>query len=567
MGFFSVGSDALAAAFSGGATSGNDGFIGINSQYFYALAAAYAAESVSESVDASTPGANPDIVNFKSLNFHLSSSPHREYHYRFIAVPNPLVVNNPQYNSNIPWHLWNTFPNPDSVVLATITGTSVVTSPDFGVAVNIYDFEWAEYNIQIAPGESTIDADLTGTYTQGSFVLDIIGNLVIDLYLLPETVSETWTWVTSVNTAWDSTEQRVRHMPGPKRNFEMSFKTDRDLFLEFAYRLHLSVIGTMAVPYYQYGTRLTADSPAGTNQLYFNVDYANLQVGDQVYIKFEKTDDSTAVILEVASFTVNGCLVTGTTPSDLRKGMIICPMFVAYLDDPSQNFNSYTGTMNLRGQVVDRTRFLERDLSAATLDTFNSKPVMNRSQLANATEKPTTRFDQFDSGFGAQNRVSSWPYQKFERGVRGFSPLKGDLAEFDWWMLFFDTVAGSHKPFYLPSQMPDLLVATPPTDGSSTLLIYGNRYASAYLGNPIYAQIEIEFADGTILWYDVDDAITQSDGNDLLYLGSTLPLNVETNTISVVRYLYQVRLATDEVRVEFRNNRVYFSFSVMGTAN
>lgn len=515
---------------------------------------------------AGVTGDDPDTEVFRTINGSASMGPHRYYHFRFIVVPAALNLNNPTFNTDVPFHLWNTFPFPDELISGALEDTTVVTT-DLTTGSDILDFEWAEYNIQIGPGETELDARLIGTYTQGSFTLAITGILIVDMPLIPEEkVSETWQWSTSITTSYDNTEQRVRLAPGPIRVVEYTYETDEIEMVEVMRRLFQSTVGLITVPFYQYATKLTQNSSPGDNELFFNPSYTNLRVGDTIYLR-DPLDESlsSGIIQVIESMTPTGCIIEATLGSTVRAGWTICPAFPLYLEEPTQTFKSVSGNLRITGRAADRSRPLLRAGATATLTTFQGLPVIDQRTLAGITEGPITPVEIFDSGFGKQRRVSTWPYAQFQRSVKFFCPLKKSMDEFDKWMLFFDTVAGAHKPFFLPSGLADLEIDTPPINSGNSFTLVGVDYSSIYFKNPTYKQLMLTRLDGTILYRTVASASVVG-GKDVLTITPDLPDDIESNPVARVSFLYRVRMATDMVDVKFVNNRAYFSFGVMGTS-
>ena len=490
---------------------------------------------------------------------------HREFHYRFIAVPNPLYLTNPPFDTDIPWHLWNTFPLGDTSTIATITGSTGITS-DFNIGSYIWDFEWKEYNIQVAPGEVEIDADLFGQFTQGNFTLDIIGVVVLTIPQQPVdgTAQEKWKWNTRVIVSWDSSEQRFRYSPAPVRSFQVEYDLDEAEIIDLEYRLYQSTVSTLALPFWQYQTRLLADTPAGNNLIYFDPTHTNLKVGDKIYI-VDEGQTVNPTILTIEAMLPGGCRIINSTPVTLLTGYLIMPLHSLYIDEPQLTADSVTGRFRVIGEVTDRARVTTRDDSVATLLTHDGLPVFDFKTLSGITEGYSLNFEDLSSSFGKRARSVIWEHPKVLRSISARVDNKKALTNYDYATTFFDYAAGQHKPFFISSQLDDLVLYSDPPSLSSQLIVKGVNYANVFFESPIYKQLEIEFQDGTYLWYTVNTASPQINGTSLLSLTTSLPVDVDTNKIVRISYLLRVRLATDEVSVKFINNRAYFSFSILGT--
>lgn len=513
----------------------------------------------------------PPNFGFTPNEVALYTNQHREFHYRFIAVPNPLVLNNPPYDTPIEWRLWNTFPLDDTAVTATITGSSVVTS-SFGVGTTMRDFQWRALDVQVSEGEVEINADLFGDFTQGDFTLNIIGIVVLTIEDLPVdgTVRERWTWNTKVITSWDSTEQRIRYAPAPVRNFAADYDYDEAQLVDLQYRLYQTSVSTLAIPYWQYQFFLNATSAINTNEIYFDPTYTNLKTGDRLFI-VDNADSPTIspIVVTIEDMLVNGCRITSQLPVSLESGWTACPLYAVFAEDPQFDADSVTGTFRINGENTDRGRTLTREDVSQTLTLYNGLPVLDYKVLAGIREGYNIEFEDLASPFGRRERSVIWTEPQLLRSVAFRVNRKKTLSDYDYATLFFDYCAGQHKPFFISSNLEDLIVdpANEPTDGSSNLQVLGTVYPDTYFGNPIYGQLEIEFTDGTYLWYTVNTAVSQVGGTSLLTLQTALPNDVETNKIARISYLYRARLATDVVNVNHRNNRTTFSFSIKGTAS
>jgi hypothetical protein len=513
------------------------------------------------------PGADPPIHRVPSATPLLISNQHREFHYRFIPIPNPLVLNNPPFGLPIEWRLWNTFPLDDTAVVATISGTSVITS-SFSIGTTLWDGEWSAQTITVSEGEVEINAQIFGDFTQGDFTLDIIGVLVLTIDELPVdgTVEESWNWNTKVISSWDATEQRIRYLPAPIRKIRAEYDFDEAQIVDLQQRLYKSSVSTLGIPYWQYEFFLTDVSPVNSNLIFFDPSYTNLKVGDRLYILDRSPSTIVPVIVTIEAMLANGCRITSQLSRQLEPGWKACPFYSIYADKPQFTMDSVTGRFTVSGEVVDRDRELTRDLVANSLTLYKTIPVLDFKILAGITEGYRLELEDLSSPIGRRQRSIIWEQPKLLRSVAFRVNRKKALTNYDYATLFFDYCAGQHKPFFISSRLEDLLLRSQPPNGSSQLEIQTLNYPDTYFDDPIYKQLEIEYLDGTYNWFTVNTAEGQLGGWSLLSLDNALPADVETNYITRISFLYRVRLATDKVSVDFQNNRSTFKFAVLGAA-
>jgi len=504
----------------------------------------------------------PAPTVFRSFNPILDTNPHRRYHFRFILVQNPLQLSNPPLNTDILFLVWNTFPKPDTVINATLVGTPTV-STNFLAGVDIRDFEWKPQAIQIAPGPSSIDASIVFDLTQGDATLIVNGDILLQAPTVPEAIDEVWQWVTTVTTSRSGVEQRIRRAPAARKSMRLQYSVDEEEYVTFSKTIRRALETNISLPQFQYATQLTQTSLTDTLRLYFNPSYTQLKVGDPVYIQDLKTGGTPSTGV-VSSFTSDGCLLEVPLTRTVERGFFIAPLREYFLNDPSQSLETVTGDLTLNLDEVSKSRSLVRDDNAASLRLFNNRPIIEEKILASSSDSFPYELERFGSSFGSEDRRSPWLNgPRIEKNVAFRIPVKKAMATFDLWTLFFETVAGSHKAFYLPSGLEDFRVQGFPSPGTTQLNLVGDDYTSLYFGNPVFEQLQIEQKDGTLTYYNVENA-NSSQGFDELSLDVPLPGDIVSNPIDRVSLMYLVRIVNDRVSVDHQNNRTYVRFAVTG---
>lgn len=382
---------------------------------------------------------------------------------------------------------------------------------------------------------------------------------------LPENdVSEVWLWKTLITTSWDSTEQRVRLMPGPIRtvDFRYILSEDEDL-LEWMDKLQSSALTILPMPQYQYETTIIRDAIIGEAAIQFNASATQLSVGDTVML-FNRLDKTIKPMTRVISSLdpAYGAVLSTTLTHGIDNSWSICPIYDCYVTAPQLNILSVTGDTAISAEVIDRTKPLRRDGVADLVQYFNSLPIIRDFTLAAITQRYDAEVENFASSFGARLRVSSWRYPRLERSISFLA--KNPSTTYDRWMQFFDIVAGAHKPFYISSGIKDLDLLEPYANGDDFIKVVGSKYTTDYEDDPVYQQLSIQFTDGTTVEYLVISASLGLDGNDQINLSADLP---DDKVIRRISYLYRVRMTADQVTAKHSNNKTYFSFAIRGTAN
>lgn len=201
-----------------------------------------------------------------------------------------------------------------------------------------------------------------------------------------------------------------------------------------------------------------------------------------------------------------------------------------------------------RWQLVGRVQAV-RELTGtggAAVTTFDGLPVLVDRPLADGNDAETYSSGVMWADAGGAVAVSG--YQTVGARTRSGAWLIRSAAQRQAWKLFLAALRGRWKPFLSPTWRPDLTLQAQPAGGATAIRV---DQALADLGPLTRAgRIQIEYADGTVSYRAIG---TPSDagGYRSIPLGTALPGSIPGGSIRCVSLLERVRLADDEVTVDY----------------
>ncbi|UXO93750.1 hypothetical protein Pan1_35 [Pseudanabaena phage Pan1] len=505
-----------------------------------------------------TPGAPVDET-WGSGSIRRLPTQHDDYHYRFWVIPNSLNLSNPTLGADIPFRIWNTFPDIETLASINVIGSSVLTF-DLGPGSVLRDFQYIDTALQIGPGEPTIDAEVQFTFESGMGTLFVRALVASTFTIIPEVpVKEEWRWETDLITTWDGTQSRLSLMENPriKLDFDVTvvdFEERRILYDLIASAIKVPSL----VPQFQYASPLTQTTPLGGSRLYFDPVINNARVGGYVVAINRATRES--LLGQVTTIHADGVTLNAALGQEITPPLwYVIPCLTCYLEDGSGlDFGTMAGSFSLRGEATEDFD-IERPNSVRTVTTFDSLPVLEWPILITTTERFSYRRDLIDSGIGARVVRSRDKAFVVQRALK-FSADR-TIDDLDYWRTFFATVRGSQKPFLLTTQLPDLLVRDPVTQGASSITITKNDYIPKYFPLDAFKRIEITYANGQKTYHKVTSAAIDALSVGTISFTPALPNDPAFTNITRISYLQKVK-ASDTVKLEHFNDYTYVKFSV-----
>lgn len=359
-----------------------------------------------------------------------------------------------------------------------------------------------------------------------------------------------WTlrWATDVNEAYDGTEQRASLATLPRATYEGD--------------IHLTAADLAALR-----TLLASDADAAFNlpQPFETVASVNPITGTTITIVPTYVDwntvgrqirivrpDGTAYVTTIntvggggATLTVDDSPPAGTWPAGLTT---VTPMEALQLEEGQ--------AMSRWPKAAGRWAFSGRQATAraltgtgATLTTYGGFDVLTYKQNADGMAGEQVLFGtQFQDAGGAMTSSSAWSIGKPRRVLSHL--ILGSLQR-QWWNAFLTNRRGRWRTFLCPTWRPDLL-ATTFTAGAGTIRISASYadYLTSWWPSLAHRKLQIEFADGSVIYRTISAAADLGAGITELTLTAALPGSFPA-ALSCLSFLELARLDTDELSIEW----------------
>lgn len=520
-----------------------------------------------------TAGAIPDVPSpsLPSGGGGLDPFAYGEVYERIWCVPHYMRPQNPALNVDIPFIIWNAYPVPPDNTLNTITGSGQTgLMLDLSTPRDFFAIEELEVNLQIgstAPIEISALYEFNFDYGQGIFIFETV---IADWIRTPSEIPvvETWDWLSDVLTAWDSTEQRISARRQPRRRIEYSLLIEDDAERRTMYnRWYIKLASTIAIPFYQYSTRITQNSAISATKIYF--DPARTDVRDGELVVIYRLDTAESYLLRLDEVEADGATLATPLTVAIERLDIVAPAFMARLDNQSGlQMTSVAGQINIQANVVEFRSSFNRPGSTASITEYDSLMVLDKRPEV-TQEQATEVFDVhptiIDTEVGLHEQRVSWLHA-FVGGARHFTiPRILEPEQMDWWRDFMTALVGQREPFLMPTWRRDLTLASIPNPGDFLLEVNETNYGALYWPYDTYKRLQFLNSNGEIIYRTVASVADLPGGITQLTLDTPLPLSFNWAEDFDISFLNKVRLYSDQVVLRHMALDTTISFTIRTT--
>lgn len=464
--------------------------------------------------------------------------------------------------------VWNAYPfqtvnNPD-IQLTNAQGISLTGDTPPLVYTPLQE-RFYTFNITM-DGPPEIDARAQWIFTGvPSWPVVITGMRAIILPFPPEVpVKETWGWLTDIDTSADGHEQRRGlRGGGPRVAIQERFLlTDLQDTRDLQGILNVAK-GRVFLPYWQYGTKATQESPVNGTTIYVDTTLMDLRGLDYVFADLENNP----TLLRVLAFTGTSITVEPLVYA-IPPYTNIVPCYQSILENNINlgrtRYGGVSDTEIKAEKKQPRADFIDGS-NTTVLTTYKGLPVLEKQPVQSGNLFDNI-FDNgkeiIDYGVGLMTDIMLWDQVQNTLNFTFLMPRLVARTEIDYWRKFFDYCKGKLNPFYMSSWRSDQDFSTHPTVGTNELRFAGTKYFESFFENSSYKHLELTFADGVKRRYEVTGVATVA-GNTVATITPNLPASAGAGwtTIVNVAYLYKMRLDTDNITVEHGHTDSKFSFT------
>jgi len=402
----------------------------------------------------------------------------------------------------------------------------------------------SEYRIE---DDNDIRAEMTSSYEIDAPPVASVGTL--NLYPM-EPVREGWSWLTRVNIAWDSTEQRIAMRVDPRILISQPVALPDERDRMDAYQQLYNVVGTMPyLPMFSYLTRLMGVTPVGSAELFFDREQTWVQLGDQVAIYHPATRRLFEATVQL--LTPTGAILSNSFEFELDGSWEVAPCLKVRLPNLSSlSMEALTGRYTLSGEQCAYRRF-RRDGSPGTLPMFEDVPVLPTRPIAvkSIEERFDSNSETLDNETGLPATYSSFSHP-FVDGTSEW--LINRDTDMDFWRDFLWSLRGQQGIFLMSTWREDLELIDVQSDH---VIVAGKEYRDKF-EYEVYKCLQLE-SENSVTWRRVLSVVDEGD-NLRLNLSSALS-DLEVHTLS---YLNRVRLNSDVIYFDHYRNHSTVSLPI-----
>lgn len=484
----------------------------------------------------------------------IAKNQHFDYHFRLWVIPPLLQLSNPQLNTNIGFRLWNTWTDSETITSVQVQNSIVLTF-DVTTGTVLSDGAFRNVNMQIGPGEPTVDATVIFNTENLSGELRVIALISDTFNIIPDVpVVERWRYLTDVIETYNGQEQRIalRRNPRLEQDFDVEIidlRQRRDQYQLLTRSIRVQAL----VPQFQYATPLTQETPIGGNRVYFDPKYTNMRVG-QFFIGMNPTNEKT-VLGRITTLHADGATLQSSAGEPMTTHWLAVPGINCNIENGSGiTMQNVTGRMKIQAKSIEEPEVL-RPGATRSVEFIDGIPFIARKPIIPAEENLTFRKEILDNQTGKRELNSAVPHPRWD-GVRRFIiQRQADPDEMDYWRSVFDTVRGGQKGFLLSTHLPDLTLNIPMVQGASSMIVNEDYYPELYFPYNTWRHIEMEHAvnGGTLTHHTVTNSIVQGDGTAIVSFSPALPEDTAYNNPERISYLKQHRIKDSVVFRHFAN--------------
>lgn len=492
-----------------------------------------------------------------------------DFHKKLWIIPNIIQLTNPPLEVDIPFKVWNTGEGDEEIQSIVVTGSDVLTF-DIPPGTVLEFFGYRTANMQILPGEPSIDAIVLFTTDNLEATIQVLATISETFNLIPDVpVNEEWEFKTNIITNQRGDEQRIalRETPRLKQQFDVEIidlRQRREQFLLLRKNITVQTI----IAFYQYASRINGNTLTSQNRFYFDPARTNARVGEFMAIVNTTTEE--VILGRVDILHSDGVTMNSVAESDIissEQTWIAIPCFMCLVEDGSGiTMDTVTGVLSIKATSFNDPTLI-RPNATRTFETFDGIPFLNRRPNPSAEESFAYRRELIDNDTGARD-ISSRDRHPQISGNRQFTVQRNqDPEEMDYWRSFFDHVKGAQKSFLLSTYFPDLTFASgqiPLPDNTGIFIVNEGEVKGLLTDFDGFSRFELEYSNKERTQHKIQSSTVNGDGTLTLSFTPSIPAGAVYRSPTKISYLMRVR-ATDRIAWTHFANYSEVSFGIFTT--
>lgn len=467
-----------------------------------------------------------------------------DFYNRIHIIPNKLDLGNLTSTQVRTVEIWNSFLVNKTLQSIAQTGTNGISMSGITPPLTFVRMEAKTLSITVdLNGAPDINATyglnwLTGEYGE----IKITGSR-ISTFILPfeAPVQEQLQWNTTVVTANDGTEQRIRLRKHPRQGIKANYPVHIKDMPKIENAMYGWLSRRWAVPLWT-EAQLVASIASGASTIVIDTTNVDFRANSLLYI-YESNDKN--ITVEVTTVAAGSVTLRQPLASGYTSAWIMPARVGSITGSPTKKLYGHDMDINVGFSFSDNLSF---GTGTAPTQFLGEDIYTDETLLGDVLEDPYyTRIDSIDFDTGSFAQYSPWKYTKKKRTLKYV--LQG-LTEINTFRKWLHRRGGRQKPFWIPSFEDDMRVSQL-TPISNAILIYDDNYLTFSSDRK---HICIFFTDGTFVTRTITSAATHDALQTNIQLDTTLG-NIQPSTIKRISYLSLRRLDTDKVDLNWLSNR------------
>lgn len=480
---------------------------------------------------------------------------------RIHVNPNQINAGNLIDNQTYPIEVWNAYFTPrDFLDIVETGGEGInITFPDGEVipfvipALGIVD---VDLEVTTA-GPPVINATFDFTFEGGEIIPVTVDGARTLVWPVPPDMSqaygEKFQWTTDIITAESGKEQRISLREYPEVSIEGSYTAFFD-DLNFADSLMWGWQSrTWAIPLFHLPVKLQQNADAGNTVIYVsNTDYKRFDLGDLAILYCNPKHFEAVEIIEVNQ---DNIVLERPLQQDWPLGTTVLPLRLAKTEREiaGQWPVNRVGTLTARFILED-----DEPIPAAEdgelYQGYYILPI-RPNWIESMDHQFIRNLDIITNEVGDRIYVDHSDLATIVRSFLFYFKDKSAIYKFMQW---YYARRGAQVPFWVPSWKNDMVLAKDIIAGESFIRVKSNNYSSLYVKNAGRDHLYIIFRTGEIYTREIlsIEPYSADPTQEVFVLDQPFPDNHDAKMIDMISFMGLHRMASDNLTVEWKSDRV-----------
>lgn len=469
---------------------------------------------------------------------------YKDYYNRIHIVPSSFALGNLTSDQVRTVEIWNAYTVNKTLQSISQTDTSGINISGVSPPSTFVRMESKILTVTVGlNGAPDINATYGFNWTAANYgELKITGSRIVTFAQPFEApAQEQLQWNTTVVTANDGTEQRIRLRKHPRQGIKANYP----VHVKDMPKIENSIYGWLsrrwAVPLWT-EAQVVGNIAIDSLTIVIDTTKTDFRANSLAYIYESNDKNITVEVTEVASGSITLRLPLA---SAYTSAWVMPARIGSVAGVPTKKMFGYDAQISIGFNFIDNLSFGSGTVPTQFLgeDLYTDETLLGES----LDDPYSTRIDVVDYETGSFNQFSPWKYIKKKRTLKYI--LQG-MTEINIFRKWLHRRGGRQKPFWIPSFEDDLRVSQT-TLISTSILIYDDNYLTF---SSTRKHICIFFTDGTFVTRTINSAAQQDALQTNLQLDVTLG-SILPSTIKRISYLSLRRLDTDKVDLNWLSNR------------